>query len=111
MARRARGIVNERTQNAKDFKYSPLYVIYTIIIFWIYVRHGNRGIDETNNIIIILTKIFAYMGLFMPVICFICYLVSKKTTENKSLSIIIKFLPILIFALMIILDFIIIYIR
>ena len=68
-------------------------------------------INETNNIIIILTNIFAYMGLFMPIICLACYFVSKKITENKSQSIVIKLIPFLILILMIILDFIVMNIR
>ena len=68
-------------------------------------------IDETNNIIIILTNTFAYMGLFMPIICLVCYFIAKKMTENKLLSIVIKLIPFLILILMIILDFVVMNIR
>ena len=68
-------------------------------------------IDETNNIIIILTNTFAYMGLFMPIICLVCYFIAKKMTENKLLSIVIKLIPFLILIFMIILDFIVMNIR
>ncbi len=68
-------------------------------------------IDERNNIIIILTNTFAYMGLFMPIICLVCYFIAKKMTENKLLSIVIKLIPFLILILMIILDFIVMNIR
>ncbi len=90
-----------------------LYVLYIPLSFFGFMcgMATDGLIDETNNIIIILTNIFAYMGLFMPVICFVCYLVSKKTAENKSLSIVIKLIPILLLILMIILDFIVMYIR
>ncbi len=90
-----------------------LYVLYIPLSFFGFMcgMATDGLIDETNNIIIILTNIFAYMGLFMPVICFVCYLVSKKTAENKSLSIVIKLIPILVLILIIILDFIVMYIR
>ena len=56
-------------------------------------------------------NIFAYTGLFMPIICLTCYLVSRRIAENKSLSIVIKLIPFLILILMIILDFIVMNIR
>ena len=68
-------------------------------------------IDETNNLIITFTNIFAYMGLFMPILCLVCYFVSKKITENESLSIVIKLIPFFVLSLMIILDFVVMNIR
>ena len=68
-------------------------------------------IDETNNIIIILINIFAYTGLVMPIVCLVCYFVSKKITDNKSLSIVIKLIPFFILILMIAIDFIVMNIR
>ena len=90
-----------------------LYVLYIPLSFFGFMcgMATDGLIDETNNIIIILTNIFAYTGLFMPVICFVCYLVSKKTMANKAFSIIIKLIPFLVLTLMIILDFIVMYIR
>ena len=67
-------------------------------------------IDETNKVVITLTNIFAYTGLFMPIICLTCYLVSR-IAENKLLSLVIKFIPFLVLILMIILDFIVMNIR
>ena len=68
-------------------------------------------IDETNNLIITFTNIFAYMGLFMPIICLVCYFVSKKIKENKALNVVVKLIPIILLVLMIILDFIVMNIR
>jgi hypothetical protein len=68
-------------------------------------------IDETNKVVITLTNIFAYTGLFMPIICLTCYLVSREVAENKLLSLVIKFIPFLVLILMIILDFIVMNIR
>ena len=45
------------------------------------------------------------MGLFMPIICLVCYFVTKKITENKSLSIVIKLIPFL-FITFVVLEFI-----
>ena len=90
-----------------------IYVLYIPLSFFgsLCGMATDGLIDETNNIIIILTNIFAYMGLFMPSICLVCYFASKKITENKSLSIVIKLIPFLILILMIILDFIVMNIR
>jgi len=68
-------------------------------------------IDETNRFIITLTNVLAYMGLLLPIICLVCYFVSKKITGNKSLGIVIKFIPFFIFVLMILFDFVIMKIR
>ena len=90
-----------------------LYVLYIPLSFFGFMcgMATDGLIDETNKVVIALTNIFAYTGLFMPVICFVCYLVSKKITENKLLSIVIKLMPILVSILMIILDFIVMNIR
>ena len=90
-----------------------LYVLYIPLSFFGFMcgMATDELIDETNKVVIALTNIFAYTGLFMPVICFVCYLVSKKITENKLLSIVIKLMPILVSILMIILDFIVMNIR
>lgn len=90
-----------------------LYVLYIPLSFFGFMcgMATDGLINETNDIIIVLTNIFAYTGLFMPVICFVCYLGSKRMAENKSLSFIIKLIPILVLILMIILDFIAMYIR
>ena len=90
-----------------------LYVLYIPLSFFGFMcgMATDGLIDETNKVVIALTNIFAYTGLFMPAICFVCYLVSKKITENKLLSIVIKLMPILVSLLMIILDFIVMYIR
>ena len=88
-----------------------IYVLYIPLSFFGFMcdMATDGLIDETNNLIITFTNIFAYMGLFMPIICLLCYFVSKKITENKSLSIVIKLIPFLI--LMIILDFVVMNIR
>ena len=90
-----------------------LYVLYIPLSFFGFMcgMVTDGLIDETNNIIIILTNIFAYMGLFMPIICLVCYFIAKKMTENKLLSIVIKLIPFLILILMIILDFVVMNIR
>ena len=90
-----------------------LYVLYIPLSFFGFMcgMVTDGLIDETNNIIIILTNTFAYMGLFMPIICLVCYFIAKKMTENKLLSIVIKLIPFLILILMIILDFIVMNIR
>ena len=90
-----------------------IYVLYIPLSFFGFMcgMATDGLIDETNNLIIAFTNIFAYMGLFMPIICLLCYFVSKKITENKSLSIVIKLIPFLILILMIILDFIVMNIR
>lgn len=90
-----------------------LYVLYIPLSFIGFMcgMATDGLIDETNNIIIILTNTFAYMGLFMPIICLVCYFIAKKMTENKLLSIVIKLIPFLILILMIILDFVVMNIR
>ena len=90
-----------------------LYVLYIPLSFFGFMcgMATDGLINETNKVVIAITNIFAYTGLFMPVICFVCYLVSKKITENKLLSIVIKLMPILVSILMIILDFIVMNIR
>ena len=90
-----------------------IYMLYIPLSFFGFMcgMATDGLIDETNNIIIILTNIIAYMGLFMPIICLVCYFVAKKITENKSQSIVIKLIPFLILILMIILDFIVMNIR
>ena len=90
-----------------------LYVLYIPLSFFGFMcgMATDGLIDETNNIIIILTNTFAYMGLFMPIICLVCYFIAKKMTENKLLSIVIKLIPFLILILMIILDFVVMNIR
>ncbi len=90
-----------------------LYVLYIPLSFFGFMcgMATDRLINETDNVIIILTNIFAYTGLFMPVICFVCHLVSKKITKYKAISVIIKLIPFFVLILMIILDFTIMYIR
>lgn len=85
-----------------------LYVLYIPLSFFGFMcgMATDGLIDETSNVIIILTNIFAYAGLFMPVICFICYWFSKKIMKNKLLSLVIKLIPFFLLILMIILDFI-----
>ena len=89
------------------------YVLYIPLSFFGFMcgMATDGLIDETNNLIITFTNIFAYMGLFMPILCLVCYFVSKKITENKSLSIVIKLIPFFVLILMIILDFIVMNIR
>ena len=90
-----------------------IYVLYIPLSFFGFMcgMATDGLIDETNNLIITFTNIFAYMGLFMPIICLLCYFVSKKITENKSLSIVIKLIPFFVLILMIILDFVVMNIR
>ena len=90
-----------------------IYVLYIPLSFFGFMcgMATDGLIDETNNLIITFTNIFAYMGLFMPILCLVCYFVSKKITENKSLSIVIKLIPFFVLILMIILDFIVMNIR
>ena len=90
-----------------------IYVLYIPLSFFGFMcgMATDGLIDETNNLIITITNIFAYMGLFMPIFCLVCYFVSKKITENKSLSIVIKLIPFFVLILMIILDFIVMNIR
>ena len=90
-----------------------IYVLYIPLSFFGFMcgMATDGLIDETNNLIITFTNIFAYMGLFMPIICLVCYFVSKKITENKSLSIVIKLIPFFVLILMIILDFVVMNIR
>ena len=90
-----------------------IYVLYIPLSFFGFMcgMATDGLIDETNNLIIAFTNIFAYMGLFMPIICLLCYFVSKKITENKSLSVVIKLIPFFVLILMIILDFIVMNIR
>ena len=95
--------------------------ILNTIIFMLYIPLSFFGfmcgmatdglIDETNKVVITLTNIFAYTGLFMPIICLTCYLVSRRIAENKLLSLFIKFTPFLVLILMIMLDFIVMNIR
>ena len=98
---------------AQKILYIIIYMLYVPLSFFGFMcgMATDGLIDETNNIIIILTNIIAYMGLFIPIICLVCYFVSKKITDNKSLSIVIKLIPFLILILMMILDFIVINIR
>ena len=90
-----------------------IYVLYIPLSFFgLMCGMATDGlIDETNKVVIVLTNIFAYAGLFMPIICLVCYFVSKKITENKSLSMVIKLIPFFILILMIILDFVVMNIR
>ena len=90
-----------------------IYVLYIPLSFFGFMcgMATDGMIDETNNLIITFTNIFAYMGLIMPIICLVCYFVSKKITENKSLSIVIKLIPFFVLILMIILDFVVMNIR
>ena len=90
-----------------------IYVLYIPLSFFGFMcgMATDGLIDETNNLIIAFSNIFAYMGLFMPIICLLCYFVSKKITENKSLSIVIKLIPFFVLILMIILDFVVMNIR
>ena len=90
-----------------------IYVLYIPLSFFGFMcgMATDGLIDETNNLIITFTNIFAYMGLFMPILCLVCYFVSKKITENKSLSIVIKLIPFFVLSLMIILDFVVMNIR
>ena len=90
-----------------------IYVLYIPLSFFGFMcgMATDGLIDKTNNLIITFTNIFAYMGLFMPILCLVCYFVSKKITENKSLSIVIKLIPFFVLVLMIILDFIVMNIR
>ena len=62
-----------------------IYVLYIpLSLFGFLCGMATDGlIDETNNLIITFTNIFAYMGLFMPIICLVCYFVSKKITEKN----------------------------
>ena len=89
------------------------YVLYIPLSFFGFMcgMATDGLIDETNNIIIILINIFAYTGLVMPIVCLVCYFVSKKITDNKSLSIVIKLIPFFILILMIAIDFIVMNIR
>ena len=90
-----------------------IYVLYIPLSFFGFMcgMATDGLIDETNNLIITITNIFAYIGLFIPILCLVCYFVSKKITENKSLSIVIKLIPFFVLILMIILDFIVMNIR
>ena len=90
-----------------------IYVLYIPLSFFGFMcgMATDGLIDEMNNLIITFTNIFAYVGLFMPIICLVCYFVSKKITENKSLSIVIKLIPFFVLILMIILDFVVMNIR
>ena len=90
-----------------------LYVLYIPLSFFGFMcgMATDGLIDETNKVVITLTNIFAYTGLFMPIICLTCYLVSRRITENKALGCVIKLIPIIVLVLMIILDFIVMYIR
>ncbi len=90
-----------------------IYVLYIPLSFFGFMcgMATDGVIDETNKTIIVLTNIFAYIGLFMPIICFACYLVSKRLKGNIFLSTIIKIFPILILILLLMLDNIIMYIR
>ena len=93
----------------KKFFNTIFYVLYIPLSFFGFMcgMATDGLIDETNKVVIALTNIFAYTGLFMPIICLTCYLVSRRITENKALGYVIKFIPIIVFALMIILDFIV----
>ena len=90
-----------------------IYVLYIpLSLFGFMCGMATDGlIDETNSLIITFTNIFAYMGLFMPIICLVCYFVSKKIKENKALNVVVKLIPIIVLILMIILDFIVMNIR
>ena len=90
-----------------------LYVLYIPLSFFGFMcgMATDGLIDETNEVVLTLTNIFAYTGLFMPIICLTCYLVSRRITENKVLGYVIKFIPIIVLVLMIILDFLVMYIR
>ena len=89
-----------------------IYVLYIPLSFFGFMcgMATDGLIDETNKVVITLTNIFAYTGLFMPIICLTCYLVSR-IAENKLLSLFIKFTPFLVLILMIILEFIVMNIR
>ena len=90
-----------------------IYVLYIPLSFFGFMcSMATDGlINETNKVVITLTNIFAYTGLFMPIICLTCYLVPRRIAENKLLSLVIKFIPFLVLILMIILDFIVMNIR
>ena len=90
-----------------------IYVLYIPLSFFGFMcgMATDGLIDETNKVVIALTNIFAYAGLFMPIICLTCYLVSRRVAENKLLSLVIKFIPFFILILMIILDFVVMNIR
>ena len=90
-----------------------IYVLYIPLSFFGFMcgMATDGLIDEPNKVVIALTNIFAYTGLFMPIICLTCYLVSRRVAENKLLSLVIKFIPFLVLILMIILDFIVMNIK
>ncbi len=62
-------------------------------------------IDETNMTVIVLTNIGCYIGLFMPAIAVLSIVVSKYLYKHNyiKLSYIIRFIPIYLFVIMIIL--------
>ena len=90
-----------------------IYMLYIPLSFFGFMcgMATDGLIDETNKVVIALTNIIAYTGLFMPIICLTCYLVPRGVAENKLLSLVIKFIPFLVLILMIILDFIVMNIR
>ena len=90
-----------------------IYMLYIPLSFFGFMcgMATDGLIDETNKVVIALTNIIAYTGLFMPIMCLTCYLVSRGVVENKLLSLVIKFIPFLVLILMIILDFIVMNIR
>ena len=90
-----------------------IYVLYIPLSFFGFMcgMATDGLIDETNKVVIALTNILAYTGLFTPIMCLTCYLFSRRVAENKLLSLVIKFIPFLVLVLMIILDFIVMNIR
>ena len=97
----------------KKFLNTILYVLYIPLSFFgsMCGMATDGLIAETNKVIIVLTNIFAYTGLFMPIICLTCYIVSRRITENKALGCVTKLIPIIVLVLMIILDFVVMNIR
>ena len=100
---------------------SKIYKIFSVIINVLYIPLSFFGflcgmaldgiINETNNTIIVLTNIVAHTGMLMPLLCLVCYFVSKKIIKNRVLCTIVKLIPIILFAIMIVLDFVVQYLR
>ncbi len=82
-----------------------LYVPLSTFCFMCYM--GIVGIiDETNIAVIVLTNVICYIGLFMPVIVILSIVFSEYLYKRNyiKMSYIIRFIPIYLFVIMIILE-------
>lgn len=89
-----------------------VYIPLSIFCFLCYM--GITGIiDETNTVVILLTNIFCYIGLFMPVIALLSLLLGNHLHKNHHIkwSYFIRFMPVYLFVLMIVLDSLIMMMR